>query len=139
MRPDCRSAWGPTARRPITTSTCSRRCAWRASSPKRSAAIRLDHLIGSIEVGKRADLVRVELDTLHNLPRFEREPDSVYSRLVYAAKPTDVSDVMVNGRWLMRDRKLLTVDVEPLLKAAQDYARRIASFLTAREGSLLAK
>jgi len=102
-------------------------------------AIHLDHLIGSIEVGKRADLVRVELDTLHNLPRFEREPESVYSRLVYAAKPTDVSDVMVNGRWLMRDRKLLTVDVEPLLTAAQDYARRIDSFLTAREGSLLSK
>ncbi len=102
-------------------------------------AIHLDHLIGSIEVGKRADLVRVELDTLHNLPRFEREPESVYSRLVYAAKPTDVSDVMVNGRWLMRDRKLLTVDVEPLLAAAQDYARRIDSFLTAREGSLLSK
>jgi 5-methylthioadenosine/S-adenosylhomocysteine deaminase len=102
-------------------------------------AIHLGHLIGSIEVGKRADLVRVELDTLHNLPRFERQPESVYSRLVYAAKPTDVSDVMVNGRWLMRDRRLLTVDVEPLLKAAQDYARRIDSFLTAREGSLLSK
>ena len=102
-------------------------------------AIHLDHLIGSIEAGKRADLVRVELDTLHNLPRFERDPESVYSRLVYAAKPTDVRDVMVNGRWLMRDRKLLTVEVEPLLVAAQDYARRIDTFLTAREGSLLSK
>jgi 5-methylthioadenosine/S-adenosylhomocysteine deaminase len=102
-------------------------------------AIHLSHLIGSIEVGKRADLVRVELDTLHNLPRFERDPEAVYSRLVYAAKPTDVTDVMVNGRWLMRDRRLLTIDVEPLLTAAQDYARRIDTFLTAREGSLLSK
>jgi len=102
-------------------------------------AIHLSHLIGSIEVGKRADLVRVDLDTLHNLPRFERDPEGVYSRLVYAAKPTDVTDVMVNGRWLMRDRRLLTIDVEPLLTAAQDYARRIDTFLTAREGSLLSK
>jgi 5-methylthioadenosine/S-adenosylhomocysteine deaminase len=101
--------------------------------------VHLDHLIGSIDVGKRADLVRVELDTLHNLPRFEREPEAVYSRLVYAAKPTDVTDVMVNGRWLLRDRALLTVEVEPLLVAAQDYARRIDTFLTAREGSLLSK
>jgi 5-methylthioadenosine/S-adenosylhomocysteine deaminase len=102
-------------------------------------AVHLDHLIGSIEVGKRADLVRIELDTLHNLPRFERDPEAVYSRLVYAAHPTDVTDVMVNGRWLMRERALLTVEVEPLLEAAQDYARRIDSFLIEREGSLLSK
>lgn len=102
-------------------------------------AVHLDHLIGSIEVGKRADLVRIELDTLHNLPRFERDPEAVYSRLVYAAKPTDVTDVMVNGRWLMRERALLTVEVEPLLEAAQDYARRIDAFLIEREGSLLSK
>jgi 5-methylthioadenosine/S-adenosylhomocysteine deaminase len=102
-------------------------------------AVHLGHLIGSIEVGKRADLVRVDLDTLHNLPRFEREADAVYSRLVYAAKPTDVTDVMVNGRWVMRDRRLLTIDVEPLLAAAQEYARRIDTFLIAREGSLLSK
>ncbi len=102
-------------------------------------AVHLDHLIGSIEVGKRADLVRIELDTLHNLPRFERDPEAVYSRLVYAAKPTDVTDVMVNGRWLMRERALLTVEVEPLLEAAQDYARRIDTFLIEREGSLLSK
>jgi 5-methylthioadenosine/S-adenosylhomocysteine deaminase len=102
-------------------------------------AVHLGHLIGSLEVGKRADLVRIELDTLHNLPRFERDPEGVYSRLVYAAKPTDVTDVMVNGRWLMRERKLLTIEVEPLLEAAQDYARRIDTFLIAREGSLLSK
>jgi 5-methylthioadenosine/S-adenosylhomocysteine deaminase len=46
---------------------------------------------------------------------------------------------MVNGRWLMRDRRLLTIDVEPLLEAAQEYARRIDTFLIAREGSLLSK
>jgi 5-methylthioadenosine/S-adenosylhomocysteine deaminase len=102
-------------------------------------AIHLGALIGSIEAGKRADLVRVELDALHNLPHFDRDPESVYSRLVYAAKPTDVADVMVNGRWLMRDRRLLTIDVEPLLEAAQEYARRIDTFLIAREGSLLSK
>jgi 5-methylthioadenosine/S-adenosylhomocysteine deaminase len=102
-------------------------------------AVHLGHLIGSLEVGKRADLVRIELDTLHNLPRFERDPEAVFSRLVYAAKPADVTDVMVNGRWLMRERKLLTIDVEPLLAAAQAYAGRIDTFLIAREGSLLSK
>lgn len=102
-------------------------------------AVHLGHLIGSIEVGKRADLVLVDLDTLHNLPRFERDEQSVYSRLVYAARSTDVTDVMVNGRWLLRDRALLTIDVGPLLEQAQDYARRIDAFLVEREGSLLSK
>ncbi|HSR48870.1 MAG TPA: amidohydrolase [Anaerolineales bacterium] len=102
-------------------------------------AVHMGHLIGSIEVGKRADLALVDLDTLHNRPNFEREVDGVYSRLVYAAKSTDVTDVMVNGRWLMRDRALLTIDVEPLLEAADDFARRIDTFLQAREGSVLSK
>jgi 5-methylthioadenosine/S-adenosylhomocysteine deaminase len=102
-------------------------------------AIHMGHLIGSLEPGKRADLILVDLDTLHNLPRFDRDPQAVYSRLVYAAKPTDVTDVMVNGRWLMRDRALLTIDVEPLLREADAYARRIDTFLIQREGSLLSK
>ncbi len=88
-------------------------------------ALHMGDLIGSIEVGKRADLVRVDLDTLHNLPRFDRDPDAVYSRLVYAAKPTDVVDVMVNGRWLLRDRRLQTIDLPPLLQQADEIARRI--------------
>lgn len=102
-------------------------------------AVHMEHLIGSIEAGKRADLVLVDLDTLHNRPTFQRDPEAVYSRLVYTAKATDVSDVMVNGRWLLRDRELLTIDVPPLLDQAQDYARRIDAFLTAREGSVLSK
>jgi 5-methylthioadenosine/S-adenosylhomocysteine deaminase len=102
-------------------------------------ACHIDHLTGSIEIGKRADLTLVELDTLHNLPSFERDEEAVYARLVYAAKSTDVTDVMVNGRWLMRDRQLLTVDVSPLLKEAQQVADNIDSFLTEREGSVLSK
>jgi 5-methylthioadenosine/S-adenosylhomocysteine deaminase len=102
-------------------------------------AVHLGHLVGSLEAGKRADIVLVELDTLHNLPQFNRDPNAVYSRLIYAAKSTDVADVMVNGRWLMRDRQLLTVDVEPLLEEANEYAQKIDTFLAKREGSLLSK
>lgn len=102
-------------------------------------ALHLGHLIGSIEPGKRADLILVDLDRLHNLPAFDHDPDGIYGRLVYAAKATDVTDLMVNGRWLMRDGQLLTVQVEPLLEAAADYARRIDAFLIEREGSVLSK
>ncbi|MGD8555020.1 MAG: amidohydrolase [Anaerolineales bacterium] len=102
-------------------------------------ALHLGHLTGSIETGKRADLVLVELDKLHNLPGFNRDPDSIYSRLVYAAKSTDVTDVMVNGQWLMRNQELLTIEEKPLLKPASTYAEKIDAFLIEREESVLSK
>ena len=102
-------------------------------------ALHLGHLIGSLEPGKRADLVLLDPDTLHNTPQFGREPDAVYARLVYAMKSTDVTDVMVNGRWLMRHRELLTIDQKPLLEAAAAYAARIDTFLIEREESILSK
>lgn len=102
-------------------------------------ALHLGHLTGSLEPGKRADLILVDITKVHNSPRFRRDQDGVYAQLVYAAKSTDVSDVMVNGRWLMRDRQLLTLDENDLMDQAQDYARKIDSFLTQREKSVLSK
>ena len=104
-----------------------------------AAALHLDHLTGSLEPGKRADLAVLDLATLHNLPRFDREQNAIYARIVYAAKSTDVTDVMVNGRWLMRDKDLLTIDTAPLLEQAAEYARAIDQFLVEREGSLVSK
>src|SRR3954451_7038863 len=72
-----------------------------------ACAMHMDHLTGSLEVGKRADLIVVDVNTLHNVPSFERDPNAVYAQVVYASKSTDVVDVMCNGRWLMRDRRLL--------------------------------
>jgi 5-methylthioadenosine/S-adenosylhomocysteine deaminase len=63
----------------------------------------------------------------------------VYSQLVYAAKSTDVIDVMCDGKWLMRDRRLLTLDEDALQAGARDVARRIDTFLIAREQSVLQK
>ncbi len=102
-------------------------------------AMHLGHLTGSLETGKRADLILVDITPLHNAPRFERDPEGIYAQLVYAAKSTDVTDVMVNGRWLMRDRRLLTLDESALLAQAEDYARRIDTFLIQREQSVLSK
>ena len=102
-------------------------------------ALHLGHLTGSLEPGKRADLIVVDLGTLHNAPSFERDPSAIYARIVYAAKSTDVTDVMCNGRWLMRERRLLTVDEEGLRAASRDVARRIDAFLVSREVSVLQK
>jgi 5-methylthioadenosine/S-adenosylhomocysteine deaminase len=102
-------------------------------------AMHLGDITGSLEPGKRADLIVVDLEEPHNTPRFSRDTNAVYSQLVYAAKSTDVMDVMCNGRWLMRDRRLLTVDEAALQLAARDVARRIDMFLIQREQSVLQK
>jgi 5-methylthioadenosine/S-adenosylhomocysteine deaminase len=102
-------------------------------------ALHLGEIIGTLEPGKRADLILVEISTLHALPRFNRDEDNIYSQLVYATKSSDVKDVMVNGRWLMRNGSLTELQIEDLLKHAQDYAKRIDIFLIEREQSVLSK
>jgi 5-methylthioadenosine/S-adenosylhomocysteine deaminase len=102
-------------------------------------AMHVGHLTGSLEPGKRADLIVVDLNQVHNAPRFDRDPGAVYSQIVYAAKSTDVADVMCDGRWLMRGRRILTVDEDGIRAAARDMARRIDAFLLRREQSVLQK
>jgi 5-methylthioadenosine/S-adenosylhomocysteine deaminase len=102
-------------------------------------ALHIGDVTGSLEAGKRADLIVVDLQGAHAEPRFSRDPDAVYSQIVYAAKSTDVADVMVNGRWLMRDRRLLTIDEAEVSAAVRDVAKRIDAFLIAREQSVLQK
>lgn len=102
-------------------------------------ALGMDHLIGSLEVGKRADIAVLALDRVHNVPRFDLSPDNVYSQLVYAAKAHDVQHVMIDGRWVMRERDLLTLDEAEVRAAAQRIATQVGAFLARREQSLLDK
>ncbi len=102
-------------------------------------ALHLGHITGSLEVGKRADMILVDINPLHNTPRFKRDPLNAYSQLVYASKSTDVTDVMVNGKWLMRDHQLLTLNEIELIAQARDLATKIDAFLTEREQSVLSK
>ena len=102
-------------------------------------ALHIGHLTGSLEPGKRADLILVDLNQLHNTPRFQREPNGIYAQVVYATKSSDVTDVMVNGKWLMRDQQLTTLKDSDLFEHAAEYARRIDAFLIQREQSVLSK
>jgi 5-methylthioadenosine/S-adenosylhomocysteine deaminase len=102
-------------------------------------ALHLGSITGSLEAGKCADLILVDISGLHNSPRFRRDSDTIYSQLVYAGKATDVSDVMVNGKWVMHDRELLTLDEKEIKLAAQEYAQKIDIFLMAREQSVFSK
>jgi 5-methylthioadenosine/S-adenosylhomocysteine deaminase len=102
-------------------------------------ALHLGELTGTLEKGKRADLILVDISPLHNLPYFRRDPNGHYAQVVYASKSTDVTDVMVNGKWLMRQRQLTTLDEAELLAQVEEYARRIDIFLIEREQSVLSK
>ncbi|MFZ0532848.1 MAG: amidohydrolase family protein [Anaerolineales bacterium] len=102
-------------------------------------AIQLGAITGSLEPGKRADLILVDNSRVHNSPRFKREQEAIYAQLVYSTQATDVTDVMVNGKWLMRDYQLLTLNETVLLADAAEYAHRIDAFLLEREHSVLSK
>ncbi len=102
-------------------------------------AVHLDHLVGSLVPGKHADIAIVALGGLHSAPRYHYSPDAIYSHLVYSARASDVRDVLVDGHWLMRDRRLLTVDEKSVLDQSQAIAGKIDAFLSEREVNLLDK
>jgi 5-methylthioadenosine/S-adenosylhomocysteine deaminase len=102
-------------------------------------ALHLGDVTGSLEAGKRADVAVVALDGLHDTPRFARDPDAIYSELVYACKSADVRHVWVEGRCLLWEGQLRTIDVAEVRARAQEVAAQIDAFLAAREGNLLDK
>jgi 5-methylthioadenosine/S-adenosylhomocysteine deaminase len=102
-------------------------------------ALGMSDIIGSLELGKLADVIVVEAQPTHNIPRFDFNPDAPYSQLVYAAKSSDVQHTIVHGKLLMKNRQLLTIDETALRKEAAAYAQRVGEFLTAIEGDPLRK
>ena len=88
-------------------------------------ALHMEDLIGSIEPGKRADIVIVDMDDLHQTPVY-----SVYSHLVYATKAHDVRTVVINGRVVMLDRRLLTLNENAIKRDANAYRSKIIQSLT---------
>jgi 5-methylthioadenosine/S-adenosylhomocysteine deaminase len=90
-------------------------------------ALGLASLCGTIEVGKRADLILVRLDTIHSQP-----VNDLFSQLVHCAKASDVQTVIVNGRVLMRDRRLELAEESKVL----DQAKKANLDLMTRLGAL---
>jgi len=81
-------------------------------------ALGLSDQIGSVEVGKRADLQLINLNRLHTTPG----PDPV-STIVYAAEASDVEAVVIDGRVVMQERRLLTFNEEEVITQAREQAR----------------
>ena len=87
-------------------------------------ALHMEKDIGSIEKGKRADLVLVNRDALNQIPLY-----NIYSDLVYATKASDVETVIINGRVVMRDRRLLTLDEAAIKEGARIYREKVIKSL----------
>ncbi|MCU0474538.1 MAG: amidohydrolase family protein [Anaerolineae bacterium] len=115
------------------------RTALRMATRQGAMVLGLQDLTGSLEVGKAADIIVVDSKPLHNIPHYDFDPNNAYGRIIYSAKSTDVAHTMVAGRFLMRDRQLLTIDEATLRAQADDYAQRIGSFLADYRTNVLSK
>jgi 5-methylthioadenosine/S-adenosylhomocysteine deaminase len=89
-------------------------------------ALHLESQIGSLENGKRADIVFLRFDDVSQIPYY-----NIYSALVYATKASAVQSVVIEGKFVMRDRRLLTLDEEAIKRDARAYRVKIARSLAA--------
>jgi 5-methylthioadenosine/S-adenosylhomocysteine deaminase len=98
--------------------------AFEMATIRGARALHLDKLIGSLEAGKRADIVIVDRDDLNQTPFY-----NYYSHLVYATKANDVRTVIINGRVVMLNRRLLTLNENVIKKDANTYRKKIIESL----------
>jgi 5-methylthioadenosine/S-adenosylhomocysteine deaminase len=91
-----------------------------------AAAIGLGDSVGSLETGKRADVIQVATRDVHFVPTYD-----IVSHLVYVADEQDVAAVVVDGRLLMRDGEFFTIDTDRVRKEANELAGRIGAALAA--------
>jgi len=87
-------------------------------------ALGMEKEIGSLEAGKRADLISIRLDRPNAVPLY-----NVYSQMVYALKGSDVEDVMVNGKMLVKDAQPLTLNAAQIEAKAREYRQRVQESL----------
>jgi 5-methylthioadenosine/S-adenosylhomocysteine deaminase len=92
-----------------------------------ATAIGLGETIGSLEVGKRADLIQVAFDDVHHVPTYD-----VISHLVWVTDEQDVSSVIVDGKFLMKEGEMLTIDTDRVAAEAKALAARIQAALAER-------
>jgi 5-methylthioadenosine/S-adenosylhomocysteine deaminase len=92
-----------------------------------ATAIGLGDSIGTLEPGKRADLIQVAFDDVHHVPTYD-----VVSHLVYVNDEQDVASVVVDGKVLMKEREMLTIDTDRVRQEATALAAKIQAALRTR-------
>src|SRR6202166_2555404 len=87
-------------------------------------ALHMEKEIGSLEKGKKADLILISLDEPNAVPMYE-----IYAQIAYALKASDVEKVMIGGHFVMRDHKLMTVNEQEAISKAREYQKTVAASL----------
>jgi 5-methylthioadenosine/S-adenosylhomocysteine deaminase len=87
-------------------------------------AIHMENEIGSLEVGKKADLIVIGLDEANAVPLYD-----VYSQIVYALKASDVQDTLIGGRIVMQNGRVLTLDEPAILAKAREFGAQVKQSL----------
>ena len=80
----------------------------------------LNDKVGTLEVGKKADLIIIDMDKPHLTPLY-----NIYSHLVYAVNGADVTTAIINGKLVMKDRRLLTIDEHEVMERVRQIALRV--------------
>ncbi|MCP4667313.1 MAG: amidohydrolase [Deltaproteobacteria bacterium] len=96
----------------------------RMATIEGARALGLGTITGSLEIGKKADIIIVDMEKPHLTPLY-----NPYSHLVYAARGNDVSHTIINGRMVMEDRKLLTLDLEEIMTRAKEKSVQVEEWL----------
>ncbi len=86
-------------------------------------ALKKSDQIGSIEVGKKADIILVDINNIEAQPLYDP-----YSHLVYSLTSEQIKDVIINGKIVMRNRQLINIDEKELIEKAKYYQKRIIEF-----------
>jgi 5-methylthioadenosine/S-adenosylhomocysteine deaminase len=97
----------------------------RMATIEGAKALGMEDITGSIEPGKKADIIILDIDKPHLTPMY-----NPYSHIVYAARGNDVSHSIINGQLVMEDRKLLTLDIEEIMERAKEKAIKVREWVS---------
>jgi len=98
----------------------------RMATIEGAKALGMESMVGSIEIGKKADIIIVDINKPHLTPIY-----NPYSHLVYTAGGADVSHSIINGRIVMNDRNLLMLDLDEIMDRAHNKSKEILTWLPA--------
>jgi len=90
-------------------------------------ALGMEREIGSLEVGKKADVITINLETPRLTPIILGKYTNIFAHLVYSAHGEDVDNVVIDGKLIMKNRKLQTVDETTLISNANRASHQLIS------------
>ena len=107
----------------VSVETATAQRAWEEDSQRTQGgarAVQQSETLGTLEVGKKADLIVIDTQRAHLVPA-----GRILSAVVHSGHPGDIESVMVNGAFVMRDHRVLTMDEDAIIQEADAVGRRI--------------